>query len=103
MIAAAALASGWVAASAAVADPVTACAPADSAWNKVAGGDDPAAMRSVIRSIPGVCTELLASARGRLAAAEAGARRAARVERPSAPRGTASPPGDPRRWPIPST
>jgi hypothetical protein len=87
VVAAAALASGCVAAGVAVADPVTACAPADSSWNRVSGSDDPAAMRAVIRTIPGVCTELLARARGRLSAAEAGAKRAARIERPSAPAG----------------
>ena len=68
------------AASAAAADPTTACAPAGEAWNRVAGSGDAGAMRGVIHGIPSVCTQLLARARARLAATEAGARHAARIE-----------------------
>ena len=64
----------------AVADPATACAPADRAWGRVSGSGDPGAMRDVIHTIPGVCTKLLARAKARLAAVEAGARHAARIE-----------------------
>jgi hypothetical protein len=84
VIAAAALAFACVA-QAAAADPATACAPADAAWNRAAGSGDPGAMRQAIRSIPGVCAQLLARARNRLSAAEAGARHTARIERSSAP------------------
>jgi hypothetical protein len=75
-IAMAALALASVAGTAA-ADPATACAPASAVWDSAAENGDPAAMRSAMRSIPGVCAQLLSRARARLAAVEAGERRAA--------------------------
>jgi hypothetical protein len=82
-VAMAALALASVA-DAAVADPATACAPASATWDGADESGDPAAMRAAIRSIPGVCAQLLSRARARLAAVEAGQRRAA-VIRPSHP------------------
>jgi hypothetical protein len=77
----AALALGSVA-QVAAADPVTACAPAGAAWDRVSGSGDVVKMRATLHSIPGVCTELLARARGRMNSVEA--RHTARVERPPA-------------------
>jgi hypothetical protein len=81
-------------ASAAAADPTTACAPAGEAWNRVAGSGDAGAMRGVIHTIPGVCTSLLAKAHARLAAAEAGARHAARIEHEREEAPAAAPPSE---------
>ncbi|HWF75981.1 MAG TPA: hypothetical protein VN694_02280 [Caulobacteraceae bacterium] len=74
----------------AVADPVTACAPSGAAWDRASGSGDLVKMRATLRSIPGVCTQLLERAHARLNAVEA--RRAARVERPPAQHYQAPPP-----------
>ena len=61
-----ALAFGAVASTAA-ADPATACAAANAAWDRAASGSNASAMRATIRTIPGVCTELMARAKSRYA------------------------------------
>ena len=66
----------------AAADPVTACAPAGAAWDRVSGSGDVVRMRAAVHSIPGVCTQLMERAQGRLSAVEA-RHAAARVERAS--------------------
>jgi TPR repeat protein len=63
-----------LAASTALADPATVCAPASASWAKVAGGTNVTAMSAVIKGIPGVCSDLLRTARARQAAVEAAPR-----------------------------